>query len=155
MSWRNSCLEELAIIGEIQIIDEDGIYIRFNGKILTFNATSHSLYPWLTHLFNFSCRWLSWLTMLKSLVRAGFFCTTKSSTTSIAAILFRIWWWWFNGTTPILAQTTTNNASMSDHNILNLGDPQNMTIPLDFWVRFNTANLDVFCLLLFLFLPLL
>jgi hypothetical protein len=36
-----------------------------------------------------------------------------------------------NKTTPILAQTTTNNASTSDHNILNLGAPQNMTIPLD------------------------
>ena len=35
-----------------------------------------------------------------------------------------------NKTTPTLTQisTTTNNTSTSDHNILNLGAPQNMTI---------------------------
>ena len=36
-----------------------------------------------------------------------------------------------NKTTPTLTQTSTttnNNTSMSDHNILNLGAPQNMTI---------------------------
>ena len=35
-----------------------------------------------------------------------------------------------NKTTPTLTQTstTTNNTSMSDHNILNLGAPHNMTI---------------------------
>jgi predicted transcriptional regulator len=36
-----------------------------------------------------------------------------------------------NKTTPTLTQTSTttnNNTSMSDHNILNLGSPQNMTI---------------------------
>ncbi len=36
-----------------------------------------------------------------------------------------------NKTTPTLTQTSTtnnNNTSMSDHNILNLGAPQNMTV---------------------------